>query len=827
MKNITALSIIFLMMYCCCTAQTGVHKILSAKRTTGTIKIDGIPNEPAWKDAAVMTDLTQFRPVVGAHEEYADRTIAYLMYNDEGIYFGGFCYERTRDSIATQLLGRDSFSTSDYIGLIFDTYNDKLNGFEYFVTALNEQWDAKMNPPVPNQNNEDFTWNAVWASGTKITDSGWSFEMFIPFSAIRFGQKDIQDWGFNITRRRRKTEQQYTWNPVDPNVNGFLTQEAVWQGLSNVKPPLRLQFSPYFSFYQNHYPYNEPGVKNWTTQVNGGMDVKYGINQAFTLDATLIPDFGQVQSDNHVLNLTPFEVKYGEYRPFFTEGTELFGKGNLFYSRRIGGEPLHKNDVQDDTTNHEIVLQNPTESKLINAVKISGRTQSGLGIGILNAVTTKEYATLQNTQTKDETKIETTPLTNYNVIVIDQTLKHNSSVSFVNTDVLRAGSDYDANVSAGLFELNNKSNTYNLGGKLAVSNLVNYLPGGKTQTGLDHELHLNKTSGHFTFTVQQERVDDKFSSNDMGYFTNNNYLNHTTYLGYNWNQPKNWYNRIELNFNNSLSYLASKIPGLNQTYQYDKIGVNADAQTKKLWVVGAFTGYNFKQNDFYEPRTYGWFFKRGAAVNLEAWVQSNESKRYNFSIDMFTKTYVHFYNYFLMDIVVKHAFRFNNKFSLAQSVEFIPAHNSVGYTYVSGSTDINFAKRNVNTVENIISGKYNFTNRMGISCRARHYVSSVDNKYFYLLQRDGTLLPHSGYHPNVNENVNYFNVDMIYTWEFLPGSFLNISWKNIAQDYSNIVQRQYFKNLSNTLNDNSNNNFSLKVIYFLDYQRVKQYLNKS
>ena len=295
---------IFLVISVCSIAQAPAPKILPAKRTTGKIKIDGIPNEAAWKDGAVMTDLIEFRPNVGSVEDHANRTVSYLMYNDEGIYFGGFCYERTKDSIATELVGRDGFGTNDYVGLIFDTYNDKLNGFEYFVTPLNEQWDAKQNPPVPNQDNEDFTWNSVWQSGAVITDSGWSFEMFIPFSAIRFGKKDVQDWGFNITRRRRKTEQQYTWNPVDPNVNGFLTQEGNMERYyHNIKPPLRLQFSPYLSFYENHYPYNTPGVKNWTNQVNGGMDLKYGINQAFTLDATLIPDFGQVQSDNQVLIL--------------------------------------------------------------------------------------------------------------------------------------------------------------------------------------------------------------------------------------------------------------------------------------------------------------------------------------------------------------------------------------------------------------------------------------------------------------------------------------------------------------------------------------------
>ena len=269
---------------------------LPAQRTTKPVKIDGLINDSAWKDAAMMTDLIEFRPKVGDKEVHANRTVAYLMYDDEGIYFGGYCYERTKDSIASEFSGRDGFGTNDYIGIIFDTYNDKLNGFEYFLTPLNEQWDAKWTPN-PNSDPEDFSWNSVWKSGTVIHNDGWSFEMFIPYSAIRFGKKEVQTWGMNITRRRRKTEEQFTCNPIDPNVSGFLTQEGFWTGISNIKPPLRLQFSPYFSTYVNHFPHNKADKENWTTQVNGGMDVKYGINQAFTVDMTLIPDFG--------LNLLP------------------------------------------------------------------------------------------------------------------------------------------------------------------------------------------------------------------------------------------------------------------------------------------------------------------------------------------------------------------------------------------------------------------------------------------------------------------------------------------------------------------------------------------
>ncbi|HLG41223.1 MAG TPA: DUF5916 domain-containing protein, partial [Chitinophagaceae bacterium] len=410
-----------LLLYSSCIfSQTIAPRQLAAKRTIQKITIDGLLNEPAWKDAALMDSLIEFRPRMGAKESYENRSETWLMYDDEGIYFGGYLHERSKDSIAMQLTGqRDGFGTNDYVGIIFDTYYDKLNGFEYFVTPLNEQWDAKMSPAGINSDNggEDFTWNAVWKSGAVIHDDGWSFEMFIPYSAIRFGKKEVQTWGFNITRRRRKTEQQYTWNPIDINVNGFLTQEGIWTGITNIKPPLRLQFSPYFSVYANHYPFDQPGQKNWTSQINGGLDLKYGINQAFTLDATLIPDFGQVQSDNQVLNLTPFEVKFNENRSFFTEGTELFSKGNLFYSRRIGGTPIHLYDAYENVSPTEEVVKNPSESKLINASKVSGRTQKGLGIGILNAITRPQYATIADIYTKQSRKYETDPLTNYNVFV--------------------------------------------------------------------------------------------------------------------------------------------------------------------------------------------------------------------------------------------------------------------------------------------------------------------------------------------------------------------------------------------------------------------------
>ncbi|HEY1053822.1 MAG TPA: carbohydrate binding family 9 domain-containing protein, partial [Emticicia sp.] len=213
MKKLFLLTLTFL-GYTALYAQI-VPKRLEAKRTNKPVIIDGRLNDPAWQDASLLDDYTEFRPVVGRKEDFDNRTETYLMYDDAGIYFGGTCYERSLDSISKELVGRDGFGANDYIGIIFDTYNDKLNGFEYFITPLGEQWDAKMTSNTNDDNGgEDFSWNAVWKSAVIIHDKGWSFEIFLPYSAIRFSKDKVQDWGINITRRRRKTEQQNTWSAI-------------------------------------------------------------------------------------------------------------------------------------------------------------------------------------------------------------------------------------------------------------------------------------------------------------------------------------------------------------------------------------------------------------------------------------------------------------------------------------------------------------------------------------------------------------------------------------------------------------------------------------
>jgi hypothetical protein len=787
-----------------------VVKKIPAVRTSQKIVIDGNIDDDAWKAAPLITDMVEWRPSFGKPEIAADRTEMRLLYDNNAIYFSGFCHESANDSISTELVGRDVVGVNDFVGILFDTYHDQINGFGYYVTPLGEQFDAKY-----SSNGEDGSWSSVYESKAKIVPGGWTFEMRIPYSAIRFSGLKNQDWGINITRRRNKTGQQYMWNPTDPTIGGnFFAQFGIWTGIEDIKPPVRLSFSPYLSTYVTHYPYNDPNIKNTATSINGGMDVKYGINQAFTLDMTLVPDFGQVQSDNQVLNLTPFEVKYNENRTFFTEGTELFGKGNLFYSRRIGGEPLHFSDVSSQLLPGETIAKNPTETRLINATKISGRTSSGLGIGVFNAITNPQYATIEKNG-KESRKIETDPLTNYNIIVFDQSLKHNSSVSFINTNVTRNGTDYDANVSAVLWDLYDKNNNWNLSGKLGESQLLGYLPGGKNLSGYTHSLGFGKTGGRFRMFFNQDLADEKFNSNDMGYFTNNNYVDHYLWLGYKWVEPKGIYNNLYLNFNGN--YTLRFKPW---DYQSARVNVNLNGQLKSLWYFGFFTNINPRQNDFYEPRVANRVFLRPFSFTYGSWLNSNNAKKYSFSteIDITRSPKYRSDGY---DISFQNQYRFNKKLTVSTNSNLSLYTNNLGYATQTADSII-FALRKRSTVENIFTVKYNFSNTMGLSFRARHYWSRVDNRKFFTLQNNGDINPSSATYNNANYNVNYFNIDMVYTWQFALGSFINIVWKNSIGTYDQDIAETYFKNFGSTLHAPQLNSLSLRVIYFLDYLSLKK-----
>ncbi len=784
---------------------------VAAIRTSATIKIDGDISDEAWKTATRIVGLTEMRPRFNKAEDEKSKTELYILYDDNAVYFGGLLHEASRDSIATELAGRDNIGANDFIGIVFDTYQDRINGLGFYVTPLGEQFDIKYT--IGGQGGEDLSWNTVYQSEALITDKGWSFEMKIPYSAIRFSKEKIQNWGMQIIRRRNKTGQQFSWSPVDPAKFGFMNQAGDLTSIADIKPPVRLSFSPYFSTYLTHNP-KAPGTKS-NTAVNGGMDLKYGISDGFTMDMTLIPDFGQVQSDNQVLNLTPFEVRYNEYRTFFNEGTELFNKGNLFYSRRIGGQPIHYYNVYDQLGANETVIKNPGETKLINATKISGRTKQKLGIGFFNAITKPQYATVEN-DLKEQYEVQTNPLTNYNVMVLDQAMKYNSSVTLVNTNVWRSGADYDANVTALLWDLYDKNVDWNVWGQFTHSRLTGYEAPDKTTAGYHYNVFGGKFKGRFNFEVHRFFADKNYNQRDMGFFNNNNYLDHGLWAGFKWVKPKSFYNNINLNLNANYSQMNEP-----RKYQWFRINTNANGQLKNLWRVGMNLDWRPEAHDFYEPRIEGKMVKLPGSWMKGFWVSTNTAKKYSAFFELYHRLTPK-YNGNAVETAVENTYRFNNKLSIGLSTYMQFYDRSLGFARIPSGTDsVIMGLRNRRTADNVFNIKYNFNNKMGLTFRLRHYWSKVHYPRLFHLKGDGGVEEIASASGNPNTNVNFFNIDMNYTWQFAAGSFITVNWKSSSDLFNQYVEERYFRNLKNTANEPQINNFSVKVIYYLDYLSLK------
>ncbi len=784
-------------------------KTIIAKKTTAAPKIDGIIDEEIWNTAPLATNFIAFQPVAGVKEDDDHKTQVYILYDDQAIYIAARMKETSQNDISHELTNRDNVGNSDFIGIIIDTYNDKINASEFIVTASGIQIDAKF-----SSIGEDDNWNAVWESAVKISENEWTVEMKIPYSALRFANKDTQNWGINFVRNRQKTQQKLTWSVLDPKKNGFVNQEGELIGIEKIKSPLRLSFSPYFSSYVNNYPYNQPNIKNSTSSFNGGMDVKYGINASFTLDMTLIPDFGQVQSDNQVLNLTPFEVKYDENRQFFTEGTELFNKGDLFYSRRVGSSPINSYKLYTVLGANDKIIDNPSQTKLVNATKISGRTAKGLGIGFFNAVSKKTEAIIEHADGAKQI-IETSPLSNYNILVIDQNLKNNSSMSFINSNVIRAGNTYDANVSALVFDLNNKDNKYNINGAAKMSRLF----GGdysKPSVGYSYQINPGKRSGNFNYNYLFSVVDDKYDPNDLGILFNNNVMTHAINLSYSWFKATKWYNQLQTWFNGE--YLRRFNPG---TYQSEAFYVGGYVKFKNLWSFNTNISVDGVGNDFYEPRTDGRSFTTSTSESYSFNVNTNKSKKISGGAFFSTRNKALF-NGKSIAFGTYQNFRLSNKLRIGTELDINPRNNYAGYITGGGTSNVVFSRRDSRTVENSATIKYTFNNKMGVNLRARHYWSKLINKEFYVLNKTGGLDPTTGITENLDRNFNAFNIDMVYVWRFAPGSEFSLAWKDASLTSDRFSESKYFRNFDGIVNSPQNNNFSLKILYYLDYLQLRK-----
>jgi hypothetical protein len=764
----------------------------------------------------VATDFIQNFPNYGSPA--LAKTEVRILYDNSAIYIGAYLYDDPA-LIHKQLTARDEEQQkdADFFSVFLDTYNDKQNGFQFLVTSMNVQTDARLGPNLGDNlySYGDKTWDAVWDSKIIMKRDGWIVEMKIPYISLRFSKKDVQDWGLQILRVTRRNNETSFWNAVDPNVNGFVNQFGELRNLKNIHPPLRLSLSPYLTGGVRVTPENNGNRTEWLR--NGGMDVKYGINESFTLDATLIPDFGQVVSDDIINNLSPYEVRFQENRPFFTEGTEIFNKAGLFYSRRVGAIPKGYRSIvrlAENDPNLEIV-KNPSVTQLYNAIKFSGRTEKKLGIGIFNAVTAPMHAIVRNANTGTKTKIETEPLTNYNIAVIDQALKGRSYLTFTNTNVIRNASGRDANVAALDFNLYDKKNRYNLKGTGRYSKIF----GTNPYDGFNTMLRAGKVSGKIQYFLQNVVKSDKYDPNDLGYLAFNNEISYSGEISYNQFTPAKYF----INYNYKLDFRYARLYNPNAFADFHAIA-STYWYFKNFWDAELSLGsFPNDQHDYFVLNTPGRFVKRPAYSWASIEGKTDDRKRwflnYQFLIAKFIE---HHKNYHIAEGGLR--YRFSNKFSLDVSTTHEAEKNYIVYAGRETSGEPIIAFVNFTDITSVLSGIYNFTPRINLTMRTRYYRSRVLYKSFADVSADGKPIPRS-FIPNQDENVNVFNVDAFLTWDFRLGSRVILGYKNWLGDDQVIdgtIYKTYLRNFEQLFNLRHANEFTIKFIYFLDYNQLRK-----
>jgi hypothetical protein len=387
----------------------GMHA--HAVRTTGPISVDGRLDEAAWTAAPKQSGFTQRFPKDGDKPTF-DTEFA-VLYDDEAIYVGVWANDPEPEHIRRLLVRRDLDSTADSIAIGIDSYHDRRTAYVFQLNAAGVQRDML----VFDDQGSDDSWDAVWTGDVAVTDRGWTAEFRIPLSQLRFSD-DIGEWGFQIRRYVGRTAEESTWSPWPRSGPQIVSRFGVLDGVDHVTPGRRLELLPYATTGVDVEPIEagDPLNDHVSGRANVGLDLKYGLGPAFTLSATINPDFGQVEADPSQVNLGPTELFFAEKRPFFLEGMDLFRLpiGNsdnttegAFYSRRIGAVP-----ADPDMT--YTYIRTPSATTIYGAAKLTGKTSSGWSVGLLDAVTGKETTTVVDAMgNRSEPLIA--PLTNYAV----------------------------------------------------------------------------------------------------------------------------------------------------------------------------------------------------------------------------------------------------------------------------------------------------------------------------------------------------------------------------------------------------------------------------
>jgi len=817
----------------------------TAVRARQAPTIDGRNDDPAWQGAATFSGFRQFEPRVDAEPSF--RTEFQAAYDEKHLYVFVRMYDPHPDSIMHALSRRDVRGPSDQIKLLIDSYDDKRSGYELAVNPDGVKRDFSMS----NDGEEDDSWNGIWDVATLVDSLGWTAEFRIPLSQLRYAPADSHTFGFGIWRDIERYKERDSWPLWSPTRNGIVSQLGRLTGLAGITTARRLEVTPYVVTKNVQRTLAESRFER-DQQITGGGDLKLGITPNITLDATVNPDFGQVESDPAVLNLTAFETFLAERRPFFVEGTGLYQfqlncyivvdcstNEGLFYSRRIGRSPSLRGLYGGPATS--------TSTPIAAATKLTGRTRRGLSFGLLDAVT-------QHVTGVDDRTVE--PLTNYAVLRGQQDLRGGEAgVSVIATAVNRSLDEFStpylhrsAYATGASARSRFHNGQYELAAQVTASrvtgspdaiyrtqrNPTHYYqqPGdelevdsGRTSlSGHAEQIKFGKYGGGVTrFETSIVRQSPGFEVNDLGFLRRADVLDWSTWAALSFRDARGIYRWAQVNGNHWETWNTSG------TRLENAVNVNGHMGLKNNWDVHLGSTFSRLTESYCDRCTRGGPPLRQArgifpwtgfntdsrrTVSGGMWVNlsfSDEGKTSGWSLSPYVNI------------------RVSSRLQANIGPNFSRDHNNTQWydniTDAAGVTHYTFAHLDQRTVSMSTRLNYTVTPDLTFEFYGQPFVATGT----YSDVREVSATPGAAayddrfqpYTPPVGAKSSFkltqLRTNAVMRWEYRPGSTLFLVWTQGRQDDSNRNTRQsWMRDYGDLFTLHPDNTFLVKLAYWLN-----------
>jgi hypothetical protein len=814
-----------------------------AVRASAPPVIDGKDDDPVWQTAPVITGFKQWSPTEGKAPRF--RTEAKVAYDAANLYVFVRAFDPHPDSIIKLLERRDAFTPSDMIWLFVDSYHDRRTGYEFGVNAAG----VKIDQAIYDDGNEDGAWDAVWDAATRIDSLGWTAEFRIPLSQMRYSTERTHTFGFTIDRDIYRYAERVSWPMLSQSKAGLVSQLGALDGMDDLEAPRRIEALPYVVTKSASAISNNSFTQRSSVALGG--DLKYRVASNLTLDATVNPDFGQVEADPAVLNLSAYESFFDERRPFFVAGRGLFrfdvncnqvncSSEGLYYSRRIGRTPELAGTYGDT-----VPLQPTT---ILGAAKLLGRFPTGLTLGVLDAAT-------QRVASPGDTTFE--PATNFAVVRARQDLLNGNSsfggiLTAVNRNVDSWSAPYlasSAYVAAVDFRHRLLKNNYELSGSLDKShvqgsraailatqtNAVHYyqrpdagLPLDSNRTALTgdaEEIKFGKVGGqHLLFESAFQRRSEGFETNDLGYLRRADQQSWSTWVGYFDRNERQYYRRFQWNMNWWQYWTTAGLP-LEAAYNTN---IHVTFKNNWSWHMGSTIG---QLGTTYDDRGA----RGGPAVRQDSYISPWVSIGGNDRRALVPYLSANFFRgdagrNSSVNLSPEIDYKFLGRFSSAFSVSW--SHNisdNQWYGNFSDSAGMHYTFAHLDQTTTSATVRLNYTFTPNVSLQS--YVQPFVSKGTYSNVRQLSATPRaSGYDDRyaaygnsaVTGNPGGFNFkelqsNLIFRWEYEPGSTLFVVWNEGRQGYSSAQGSDNFQgDVSNLLRLHPANTFLVKMSYWLN-----------